>query len=182
MWRFLNLSLLACLIFITGISAADDEGTANRQSQFMAVYLFHFASFIQWPDQELNDSADFKICLLGQPAISRHAAKLDGKIIKSKNKTIRIIEDVAINNIASCQILYLSKTSPMTDSTLHGALVNTSVLLVSDQSDFANNGGDIGYFIQNNKLRIAINIKNTEHKKLAISSKLLRLAKIIGGN
>ncbi len=52
-------------------------------------------------------------------------------------------------------------------------------LTVSDIDGFAQLGGAIGFYVENNKLRFEINLQALHETKAQVSSKLLRLAKII---
>jgi len=50
---------------------------------------------------------------------------------------------------------------------------------VSDKAGFIEQGGTIEYFIENNKLRFAVNAELAKETGLILSSKLLRIAKIV---
>jgi hypothetical protein len=54
------------------------------------------------------------------------------------------------------------------------------VLTVSDLPNFARAGGNIGFFFADNQLRFQINLDTARRSGIAFSSKLLRLAEVIG--
>jgi len=54
------------------------------------------------------------------------------------------------------------------------------VLTVADMDRFAHRGGMVNLYLEHNKVRFEINVKAAAEAKLKISSKLLRLAKIVG--
>jgi hypothetical protein len=59
-------------------------------------------------------------------------------------------------------------------------LKGRSVLTVGDVTDFSRQGGVVRFFNENNKIRIRINLEAAKAANLTISSKLLRLADVVG--
>jgi hypothetical protein len=60
-------------------------------------------------------------------------------------------------------------------------LRGASVLTVGDHDDFATTGGVIHFTRENYRVRFEINVRAAERAGLRISSKLLQLARIVGG-
>ena len=61
-------------------------------------------------------------------------------------------------------------------------LKNCNVLTISDMENFARKGGVVHLFPAGNKIRFAINVDAAERNGLQVSSKLLKLAKIVKSN
>lgn len=61
--------------------------------------------------------------------------------------------------------------------TINGALV----LTIGDSEGFAKKGVMINFYMENKRVRFEINPKAAMHAGLRISSKLLRIARIVGG-
>lgn len=53
------------------------------------------------------------------------------------------------------------------------------MLTVGDSEHFAEEGGMIGFFLEDNKVRFEINLGAAEQAKLKISARLLALAKTV---
>ncbi len=62
------------------------------------------------------------------------------------------------------------------------SLRGSSVLTVADTAGFLDAGGMIQFLNENGRVRFAINVDATSRAKLKMSSKLLSLAKVVGGN
>ena len=65
---------------------------------------------------------------------------------------------------------------------MHGLpqrLVDSSVLTVSSVSGFVGQGGNVEFYIKNNKLRMRIDLGSSRNSGLVISSKLLRLMEVV---
>ena len=59
------------------------------------------------------------------------------------------------------------------------ALKGTGILTIGDTSGFAEQCGVINFYLSSGKVRFEINIEASRHENLQISSKLLRLARIV---
>jgi len=57
-----------------------------------------------------------------------------------------------------------------------------AVLTVGESEHFVQEGGIIGFCLEQNKIRFEINLEAAEKAKLKISAKLLALAKTVIGN
>ena len=56
------------------------------------------------------------------------------------------------------------------------------MLTVGESEHFVQDGGMIGFLLEENKIRFEINLEAAEHAKLKLSSRLLALAKrVLGG-
>ena len=61
------------------------------------------------------------------------------------------------------------------------SLQGASVLTVGDLDGFLDEGGMIQFLTENDRVRFAINANAAGRAKLKISSKLLSLARVVGG-
>lgn len=156
---------------------ANQHEAIDRQSQFMAVYLLHFSNFIEWPDTSFQNKEDFNICIDGVTEVNKYIHEIEGENVKGKK--IKIKPAISGADIQDCQILFVSRSGGFKLNRIKEQLQNKSILLVSDRQNFIHDGGMIEYYIEDNKLRIAISIDAARQKGLKISSKLLRIAKII---
>jgi hypothetical protein len=103
-----------------------------------------------------------------------------GKTVQGRDLVIRVYRSG--EDLRGAHILFISaserKKLPMILSGLRGA----SVLTVSDAAGFLDAGGMIQFLNENDRVRFAINVDATSRAKLKMSSKLLSLAKVVGGN
>lgn len=81
-----------------------------------------------------------------------------------------------------CHILFIpSSVGPEEQAAAIRKTHGLPVLLVGETPDFAEQGGDVNFFIEDNRVRFEINREAAMRQRLKISSKLLGLAKIVGG-
>ena len=76
-------------------------------------------------------------------------------------------------------MLYLTGLDPKRAQQIVDELQSAPVLTVSDGEVFARTGGIAGLFVEQGKMRFAINVEAAQHARLRISSRLLSLAKIV---
>jgi hypothetical protein len=80
-----------------------------------------------------------------------------------------------------CHVLFVGGSVSAEQKALAIQAAHTSpVLLVGEEPGFANQGGTINFFLDENKIRFEINAEAAKREQLKISSKLLSLAKLVG--
>ena len=150
--------------------------TPSRADQVKAVFLFNFTRFVDWPPADLGATGEpFIIGVLGPNPFGAYLqAVVSGESVGSHPILIKEFSTVA--SVSNCHILFVNTTAvaPVVRS-----LRNRSILTVGNQENFASAGGMVRFFLQNNKIRLQINLKAARQAHLAISSKLLRIADVI---
>lgn len=157
-----------------------EEGLINREYPLKALYIYNFATYVDWPQAALADpKAPFIIGVLGDSPIDETL----NQIAASKQiagRKIVVERFVSINDIKPCQILFVPRSvSVAQQRQVIDLLKNRPVLLVGESDGFASIGGDINFFIQSNRIRFEINLTAMRQKELKASSKLLAMAKIV---
>lgn len=169
---------MVCLFFLAslGASSAVAQASAPSEYQVKAAFLFHFGQFVDWPAEAFQGaSAPLTYCTLGED-LFRGAleASLNGKSIGSHPLKIRHLKQT--REAAGCQVLFLGLEEKSIGETLE-RLKGQPVLTVGDSEQFAQEGGMIGFCLEDNKVRFEINLDAAEEAGLKISARLLALAK-----
>lgn len=174
----------ACRVWLAGaislamLCAAQAQDGAAREAALKAAFLYNFAKFTEWPkDRPDPDAGPVVVCVGPNSRLRAAIDELQGKLVGS-----RPVRPVALTegaNPSTCHVLFVDDSvSPrlrqLAESNLHG------VLTVSDLPNFARAGGNIGFFFADNQLRFQINLDTARRSGIAFSSKLLRLAEVIG--
>ena len=100
-----------------------------------------------------------------------------GEKVNGRGLVVRRFEHV--EDLADCQILFISRSERARLQPVLQAIRGRSVLTVSDLEDFAVEGGVIGFVQEDNKIRLRINLQAAKAAGLTLSSKLLRPAQIV---
>jgi hypothetical protein len=180
--RFIG-TLLAMVSFIHLVDALRAHAQdALSEYQVKATYLFNFLKFVEWPEESFADPlAPIVIGVVGEDPFGNALPQVVvGKTVQGRDLVIRIYRPG--EDLRGAHILFISaserKRLPMILSSLRGS----SVLTVADTAGFLDAGGMIQFLNENGRVRFAINVDATGRAKLKMSSKLLSLAKVVGGN
>ena len=171
---------LACLL----LAAPARVRAQNELSEYQikAAYLFNFLKFVEYPNESFADPlAPIVIGVVGEdPFGSALPQVVIGKTVQGRDLVIHVYRTG--EDLRGAHILFISaserKKLPMILSSLRGS----SVLTVSDTAGFLDAGGMIQFLYENDRVRFAINVDATSRAKLKMSSKLLSLARVVGGN
>ena len=171
--RLCLVGVLAAWPIAGAFTISASHAAESSEAQVKAAYIFNFAKFIAWPDTE--GEADFTICVQSGDELQSSLAALSGKLIAGAPVVIRAVSNAL--ETGSCRILHLSDgwggAFPVRQTVRRG------LLTVGDSMDFAENGGVIGLFHSDRKIRFAINVDAALAADLKINSKLLNLAHIL---
>lgn len=149
-----------------------------------AAYLFNFAKFIDWPKAALGDKkTDFVIGVLGDDQMaSILESTLKSKTVESRSIVIRRFRRFDSENYSSmreCQILYVGKSQKSRLRAVLRSFASSPILLVSEISGFAGEGGMVGFVLERGRIVFEINRKALERVGLRASFRLLSLARLV---
>jgi hypothetical protein len=147
--------------------------------QLKAVFLFNFTQFVEWPPSAFNDShSPVTICVLGNDPFGTY---LDEAVQEEKvnGRSLVVARLSQSDDVSGCHVLFISRSEAAHLKQLLKQLNGQRVLTVSDIEGFAEQGGVIGFFTLENKIRLRINMASAKRADLTISSKLLRPAEIV---
>lgn len=176
------IAALAALLFIAGSRWVSAQTNPSSEYQVKAAFLFHFAQFVDWPSEAFKDAASpLTYCTVGEdPFHGALDGSLNGKTIDGR--PARVVHFRQAQEIQGCQILFLGTPEKKSINATLANLRASPVLTVGESENFVQQGGMIGFFLEDNKVRFEINLDAAEHAKLKISARLLALAKtVIGG-
>lgn len=155
-------------------SAADHT---ELELRVKAAFIYNFARYSQWPEQQNSDV--FRLCLAGDkkllPVLQQTVI---GKTVDQRTIEVRL--SVNDGDVQTCEVLYLGEQA---SEELRTRSMNSSapVLLVGEGKDFTLHGGMVGFYLDQGRLRFAINPRRVRHAGINMSSQLLGLATITGG-
>jgi hypothetical protein len=155
----------------------------NREYAIKAAFLYQFLNYIEWPiDSFAADASPFVIGVLGTNPFGTVLDQV-AKDKKVDGRSIQIRSVSSARDVADCHILFVpnSVPKPLQNEILQAAR-DSPVLTVGESDDFVDRGGAARFFLEGNKVRFAFNTSVTARNKLAVSSKLLALAKVTSNN
>jgi len=176
------IAILVPLAALTGVLLVSAQTKAPSEYELKAAFLYHFAQFVEWPPQALDDAGSPLVyCTLGDdPFQGGLDTALMGKTLGTHPLQVRHLKHSL--EAHGCQVVFIGGQEKKLLASTLAALKDDSVLVVGESEHFAQDGGTIGFCLEGNKIRFDINLTSAAKAKLKVSSKLLALAKnVIGG-
>ncbi len=172
--RLFILLLLGWALCLPGISHG------QTASQIKAVFLYNFAIFVTWPESAFeSDSSPLCYCVIDAPLLaSTLETVIHGETINGRPLILRH----PVENLDRCHILFINTRNNKRLREILRTVQSRNVLTVSDRKDFSNRGGMITLTHRNKRIHPIINLDAVQRVKLHISSKLLRLASLVGSD
>lgn len=169
--------VLLCTIFCN-IYNVRAQNKPALEYQVKAAFLFNFTRFVNWPESPFKSGTDpFVIGIIGNDPFGPYIEELvDGESFGDHPIIIERYTDV--KEIGNCQILYVNSNDAKMVKEVLAACAHKNILTVSDASRFASLGGVIGFYKEQNKIKVQINVKAAKAAEVEISSKLLKISKI----
>jgi YfiR/HmsC-like len=180
-WRSVGILIaLACLCLAAPVRTKAQESLPEYQVK--AAYLFNFLKFVEYPEDAFADPlAPIVIGVVGEDPFGAALAQVvTGKTVQGRDLVIRKYRTG--EDLRGAHILFISPSEKKRLPTILSSLRDSSVLTVADTEGFLEAGGMIQFLYENNRVRFAINVDATSRAKLKMSSKLLSLARVVGGN
>jgi hypothetical protein len=166
-------------LIVFNVAAGNAQSQKELEYKLKAVFLFNFLQFTEWPDSAFTDAR--APIILGVVGIDQFGTVLD-EVVQSEKVGLHPITVARFrteDEITKCQALFVCKSEKDNCQTILNGVRGSPTLTVSEISGFSSFGGCIRFYFENSKLRFEINMKALGQAHLRLSSKLLRLARII---
>lgn len=150
-----------------------------QEYQVKAVFLFHFAQFVDWPPSAFPEpQTPLVIGVLGKDPFG---AYLDEIVLGEtvNNHPLAVHRYARVEEITTCHILFISRSEEDRLEQVLVGLKGRDILTVGDADRFSARGGMIRFVTEQGRIRLRINLKAAEAANLKLSSKLLRPAEIV---
>ena len=174
-----SFQFVLCIALMAFVSlSAADTAPPSKEHQIEAVFLFHFAEFVEWPANAFSDpNQPFVIGILGNDPFGSYLDEVvRGEKIKGRSIIVKRFDKV--EDVIGCQILFLSQLSGGIMELVFAGVKNKPILTVSGTESFCQFGCMICFGALESKL-MTINNEAAKAVHLEISYKLLKLAEVL---
>lgn len=162
---------------------------ASPEYRVKAALLYNFARFVEWPKsafpaagEDGDGNGEIALYILGKSPFGNAIDLIRGKKVMGRTLSVRHIVDVDALNVRgpkSPHILFICGSETKKLPAIFARLQAHPVLTVSDLAKFAKAGGMIGLVKAGGKVRFEINTAAAAGAGLKISSRLLKIARIV---
>jgi YfiR/HmsC-like len=170
-----SIVLAAALTAAPGFAAESATGVAPEIA-VKAAFLYNFAKFAEWP--ALLSGAPIIVCILGDDGIA--AAFVE--TVRGQNiggHTLNVWQPQGSATWRVCNLLFIAAAETRRSANGLDGIRTLPVLTVSDGKGFSETSGIIELYVEDGRLRFAINVDAAERSGLHLSSRLLGLARIV---
>jgi len=170
---------LALLIAVADAIPIGAQVNPTLEYQVKAAFLYNFVKFVEWPpDAFQNEKSPLTLCVFRyDPFGSALDEVIAGQTLNNRRVVVQRINKLP--DLKACQLVFVSDREDKHLPEIMDSLEGASVLVVGEGGDFAEHSGGIQFFLENNKLRFAVNVDAIQRARLKVSSKLLALARIV---
>lgn len=162
------------LITLTLLSAS--VCAVEKEYMLKAGFLYNFARFGHW-DYHLESLNEFIICSPDKYFIDAANNALKSRTIKNLplyNK-LSTLDEVTTS---ACNMLFITSDTFIEWQNVT-PLELKNVMLIGETDTFIENGGHIRFFLSSGKIRFEIAPKQLKDAGITMSSKVLRLARVV---
>ncbi|MDB6025215.1 MAG: hypothetical protein JWM68_1438 [Verrucomicrobiales bacterium] len=154
---------------------------AASEYQLKSAFIYNFLQFVEWPQESLP--ATNSVIVIGILGDDPFGTEIDRAFrdhqINGHPLSVRRYK--TLDQVQICHALFVSQSERDRLPEILAKVGERGVFSVSDIEGFAARGGVLGFVHDNGKLRFEINVGAIKRARLRVSSKLLRLARIVGG-
>lgn len=162
---------LVCLLMVL-LAPSANAAPQSEEVELKAAFIYNFVLFTSWP-QPLRS---LNICVLGQDSYTSALGKYEGR--KVMDAPVRVRQIHTADETRSCDVLFVSHAEPELAEQAYKACEGLPVLTVAE-SDMTDSSAMIVLVRDNNRVVFEISQNAATGARLALSSKLLKLARKI---
>jgi hypothetical protein len=171
------LVVLAWLCLLSRSALAQGNGSGGSvEYQVKAAYLLNFTRYVEWPSSAFTSpTAPIEICVFGDDPFREDLDRATANKL-SEGHPVQVRRTHDRGHLAGCHLIFVSEREGHRNPDLAHRLTAEGVLTVGDNQQFAQDGGVIGFIIQNETVRFVVNLDARDRARLRISSRVLSLA------
>jgi len=153
-------------------SQVNDPVPAYAEHEVKAAFLFHFATYVDWPDGRHERPLVFAI--LSAHTVAQALAQFaDGRAIRGHG--VRVREIASVRDLADAEVLFVGQSLNPWLREIASA-VPAGTLLVTEADDGLADGAMINFRLVERRVRFEVSMPSTYAAGLKLSSRLLSLA------
>jgi hypothetical protein len=165
---------LAAILFFVRVGL---DAQAVTQPALRAAFLYNFAKFTEWPSDSLP-AGPLTLCVIDDSAVEGALSELVGNSTIN-GRAVTISKNASGSRLRACHLLYVGEATSGRAAGILDELLGAPVLTVSNGDDFIRLGGIVGLFVEEGRMRFAINQDAAQRAGVRLSSRLLQLARIV---
>ncbi len=167
------------LLGLLGLAALPASANPAREYEVKAAFLLNFARLVHWPDTAFTapDMPIRVVCFARNPFAGALEAILAQETVQGRAFRVETTQRLA--DVRGAHLVFVPADQAGALDDLERTVEDAPVLLVGESEGFAARGGVINLYTEDGRIRFEINRKAAERRGLRLSSRLLRLARLV---
>ena len=177
--RVRHVATTAILVWLASTTAGSAPPVVSREPELKAAALYNIIAFTEWPDGAfISDEAPLIIGILGQTPVSSFLNDIVAKETW-RGRRLKLLHVATPADAKACHVLFVGRVEQSRWRAGSAAIARLPILVVGETDKFAEQGGMVQFAIEQNRLRLTVNLESVRSAGLNISSKVLRLAQVL---
>ncbi len=148
-------------------------------AEVKAEFLERFTRFVEWPaDRWPDDTAPFVICLAGRSPLNAVVVSR-AREWRIKGRRVEVREESEPQRMVDCDLLVVAASESSRLEWLLERTARRPILTVGDGDGFGRRGVIVNFFLDAEVVRFEVNQRAVEASGLELSSRLLKLARLV---
>jgi hypothetical protein len=161
----------------SGPPPAIAQASPPLEYQVKAAFLYQFLSFVEWPATAPPTADGMVIGVLGETALTAALQPVAARPFRGRPLVIRPLREP--RDLGAVHVLFVAGSEKERLTGILRATKGTSILTIGEIDGFTRLGGVINFVIVDGKVAFEISVRAADEARLRISSKLLRLARVV---
>ncbi len=177
MFREYVKPIVVLLLTLSAALPAQAQATA-REYDVKAAFIYNFTQFVTWPSDAFKaKNAPFVVAVVGDDPFNGALEQImSGKTVDGRAIVVRHFPTP--DQMDACQLLFVPANDDGALAAIMSRLGAAPVLTVGESDRFMPAGGDIRFFLDEDKMRFEIDPAATDAARLKVSAKLMKLARM----
>jgi hypothetical protein len=171
-----SVARMAGVLAALALSYAQAQPQPVPEDALKAAFVYNFALFTDWP-ADVIAGAELTICINPNSGMRAALGSLHGKTLKGRRIAVR--QQPAPEALRGCHLLFVDGIDRERWTQIKKGIGNASVLTVSDDGEIGRDGIIITLALSDNRMVFDIDMDMARQARLLLSSKLLRLARVV---
>lgn len=178
MHRYLRIAIVSAVLIGSLCSATRISAQEGNEYQVKAAFVLNFLRLTEFVGRDA-DRSEYKICVLASPAVLNAFEGVSGKTVNGKPVNVLALP-TKVN--PRCDVLFIGEEESNRLNTISPSVINSSGLTVGEGEEPSAREYMIRFFIEDSRVKFEINLHAVPTKQVRFSSKLMSLARVVGGN
>jgi len=167
-------ALSLCVVLVAESPAQDLAGRVSERS-VKAAFLYKFAGYVQWPDDDAKSDSPITIGVIGANDFARELAEITAnRTVSSRPISVRRL--TTVDSFDGLEILFIAKEERDRLPQLLSAARDKPILTVTESEGGLSSGSIINFTLDQDRVRFEVSLYAAEKSQLHLNARLLAVA------